>query len=81
MEDAAGQEEFEPEDQYSSRDVEVQINNQLYSDDLVKIASEALSKQPLNKEGFVEFKPASHKRRMKELYALFPRKKGRISLQ
>ena len=76
---APGNDDFEPEEQSSSRDVEVQINNQLYSEDLVKIARDALAKQPLNEEGFVPFKPASQKRRMKELYALSPRKKGRIS--
>ena len=53
MDDAPGNDDFEPEEQSSSRDVEVQINNQLYSEDLVKIARDALAKQPLNEEGFV----------------------------
>ena len=72
---APGNDDFELEEQSSSRDVEVQINNQLYSEDLVKIARDALANQPLN-EVFVRFKPARQKRRMKELYALSPGRKA-----
>ena len=44
---APGNDDFELEEQSSSRDVEVQINNQLYSEDLVKIARDVFGTKRL----------------------------------